>query len=66
MKTQFPEVAVDRSKKEWMRNWYIIGANSISLHLFVPSVPAECLAYSRRLSPQEAALAPAVLHLTEL
>ena len=63
---QFPEVATARSKKEWRRNWYIIRANSISPHLLVPSVPAERLAYSRRLSPHEAELAPAVLHLAEL
>ena len=64
--TQFPEVATDRRKKEWRRNWYIIRAHSISPHLLVPSVPAERLAYSYWLSPQEAALAPAVLRLTEL
>ena len=63
---QFTEVATDRSDKEWRQNWYIIRAHSISPHLLVPSVPVERLAYSCWLSPQEAALAPAVLRLTEL
>ena len=30
VEAQFPEVAVDRSNKEWRRNWYIIRANNIS------------------------------------
>ena len=55
---QFLTVVVDRSEKDWRRNWYFIRTNSISPHLSVPSAPAKRLAHSRKLSSQEAALTP--------
>ena len=58
---QFSTVVVDRSAREWRRNWYSMRTSSVSPHLFVPSAPAERIAHSQRLSSQEVVLTPAIL-----